>query len=228
MLHPTIDYPGVPVDHATITKNYDVLRDVAIPVRPHFGVIAVAPAQDGLIDSIPPSSFAGNLGNWRVTRGATVYLRVAVPGALLSIGDPHASQGDSELCGTAIECSLTGDFQLVLHKSTMIERGAPSGPGRLRWERAVVEQDQDVLHDRAGLEQRPPDRSPERDCVAMARVDSLVHGLPASLSARGRISVSGRNASSSASAVIRPRASTTSRMVVPLAWASAATEVAFL
>ncbi len=125
VLHPTIDYPGVPVDHATIVKDYDVLRDVEIPVRPHFGVIAVAPAQDGLIDSIPPSSFAGNLDNWRVTRGASVYLRVAVPGALLSIGDPHASQGDSELCGTAIECSLTGDFQLVLHKSTMIERGAP-------------------------------------------------------------------------------------------------------
>jgi hypothetical protein len=39
-----------------------------------------------------------------------------LPGALLSIGDPHASQGDSELCGTAIECSLTGDFQLVVHK----------------------------------------------------------------------------------------------------------------
>ncbi|NUO85698.1 MAG: AraC family transcriptional regulator, partial [Cupriavidus sp.] len=100
-------------------------RDIEIPIRPHFGVIAVAPAQDGLIDSIPPSSFAGNLDNWRVTRGASVYLKVAVPGALLSIGDPHASQGDSELCGTAIECSLTGDFQLVLHKSTMIERGAP-------------------------------------------------------------------------------------------------------
>jgi acetamidase/formamidase/AraC-like DNA-binding protein len=125
VLHRTIDYPGVPVDHATIVKDYDVLRDVEIPVRPHFGVIAVAPAQDGLIDSIPPSSFAGNLDNWRVTRGASVYLRVAVPGALLSIGDPHASQGDSELCGTAIECSLTGDFQLILHKSTMIERGAP-------------------------------------------------------------------------------------------------------
>lgn len=125
VLHPTIDYPGVPVDHDTIVKNHDVLRDIEIPIRPHFGVIAVAPAQDGLIDSIPPSSFAGNLDNWRVTRGASVYLKVAVPGALLSIGDPHASQGDSELCGTAIECSLTGDFQLILHKSTMIERGAP-------------------------------------------------------------------------------------------------------
>lgn len=125
VLHPTIDYPGVPVDHSTIVKNHEVLRDIEIPVRPHFGVIAVAPAQDGLIDSIPPSSFAGNLDNWRVTRGASVFLKVAVPGALFSIGDPHASQGDSELCGTAIECSLTGDFQLILHKSGEIDPGAP-------------------------------------------------------------------------------------------------------
>ena len=45
-----------------------------------------------------------------------MYYPVAVAGALLSVGDPHASQGDSELCGTAIECSLTGTFQLILHK----------------------------------------------------------------------------------------------------------------
>jgi len=44
-----------------------------------------------------------------------------VPGALFSAGDPHASQGDSELCGTAIECSLTGVFQLVLHKRAHLQ-----------------------------------------------------------------------------------------------------------
>ncbi|AKM29202.1 AraC family transcriptional regulator [Pandoraea faecigallinarum] len=125
VVHPTIDYPGVPVDHTRITKNFRTLKHVEIPLRPHFGVLAVAPAQDGLIDSIPPSSYAGNLDNWRVTRGASVFLKVAVPGALLSIGDPHASQGDAELGGTAIECSLTGNIQLVLHKKAAIEANAP-------------------------------------------------------------------------------------------------------
>jgi acetamidase/formamidase/AraC-like DNA-binding protein len=126
VMHPTIDYPGVPVDHSTVVENHDILKNVKIPVRPHFGVISVAPTQDGLIDSIPPSTFGGNLDNWRVTRGASVFLPVGVAGALLSIGDPHASQGDSELCGTAIECSLTGDFQLVLHKKESLG-GQPFG-----------------------------------------------------------------------------------------------------
>src|SRR5258706_3398610 len=49
-----------------------------------------------------------------------MYYPVAVPGALLSAGDSHAAQGDSELCGTAIECTLTGTFQLILHKKASL------------------------------------------------------------------------------------------------------------
>ncbi|MGK6320315.1 acetamidase/formamidase family protein [Sphingomonas sp. DT-204] len=114
-VHPRYDYPGVPVDPATIERNYDVLRNVEIPIRPHFGVIAVAPAHGGLVDSVPPAAFGGNLDNWRTGPGSSVYLPVQVPGALLSLGDPHASQGDSELCGTAIECSMTALIQVILH-----------------------------------------------------------------------------------------------------------------
>ncbi len=116
VVHRTIDYPGVPVDHALVEENHDILKDVRIPVRPHFGVIAVAPKEAEFVDSIPPGYFGGNIDNWRIGKGAVMYYPVAVPGALLSVGDPHASQGDSELCGTAIECSLTGTFQLILHK----------------------------------------------------------------------------------------------------------------
>jgi len=56
-----------------------------------------------------------------------MYYPVAVPGALLSAGDSHASQGDSELCGTAIECSLTGTFQLVLRKKATLAGSALEG-----------------------------------------------------------------------------------------------------
>lgn len=114
--HDTIDYPGVPVDHGTIDRRYGVLEKARVPIRPHFGVLAVAPGESGTVDSIPPSYFGGNLDNWRAGKGASLFLPVSVRGALFSVGDPHASQGDSELCGTAIECSLTGVFQFVLHK----------------------------------------------------------------------------------------------------------------
>lgn len=118
--HDTIDYPGIPVDHDTIVKNYGVLKNARIPVRPHFGVLAVAPEQDFNVDSVPPGYFGGNLDNWRAAKGSRLFLPVSVPGALFSVGDPHASQGDSELCGTAIECSLTGKFQLILHKKSAL------------------------------------------------------------------------------------------------------------
>ncbi len=120
VVHKTIDYPGVPVNHATVQENHGVLKNVRIPIRPHFGVLGLAPAEADMVDSIPPNYVGGNIDNWRIGKGATMYYPVAVPGALLSAGDSHASQGDSELCGTAIECSLTGTFQLVLHKKATL------------------------------------------------------------------------------------------------------------
>jgi acetamidase/formamidase len=120
VFHKTIDYPGVPVDHSTVQENHGILQNVRIPIRPHFGVMGVAPKEADFVDSIPPSYFGGNMDNWRVGKGATMYYPIAVPGGLFSIGDSHASQGDSEMCGTAIECSLTGTFQLVLHKKSAL------------------------------------------------------------------------------------------------------------
>lgn len=120
IVHATYDYPGVPVAADSIKRRHGVLDNIRIPLRPHFGVIAVAPREADFVDSVPPSYFGGNLDNWRIGKGATVYLPVAVPGALLSVGDPHATQGDGELSGTAIECSMTGTFQVILHKKTQL------------------------------------------------------------------------------------------------------------
>jgi acetamidase/formamidase len=97
-----------------------VLKNVRVPIRPHFGVMGLAPKEADMVDSIPPSYTGGNIDNWRIGKGATLYYPVSVPGALFSVGDPHASQGDSEMCGTAIECSLTGTFQLILHKKATL------------------------------------------------------------------------------------------------------------
>ncbi len=116
VVHPTIDYPGVPVDPETVTRNYDVLEGIEVPVRPHFGVIGLAPSEADIVDSVPPSYFGGNIDNWRIGAGATMYYPVAVAGGLLSLGDPHAAQGDSELAGTAIETSLTGTIRVHVHR----------------------------------------------------------------------------------------------------------------
>jgi acetamidase/formamidase len=127
VVHKTIDYPGVRVDHSTVKEQYGIMKNVRIPLRPHFGVIAVAPKEADIVDSIPPGYFGGNMDNWRVGKGATMYYPVSVPGALFSVGDPHAAQGDSELCGTAIECSLTGTFQLTLRKAKTLVGTALAG-----------------------------------------------------------------------------------------------------
>ena len=114
--HLTIDYPGVPVDQAAIERRV-ALEGIRIPARPHFGFIAVAPREAEIVDSIPPGYFGGNIDNWRAGKGAKIYLPVAVEGALLSIGDGHFAQGDGEINGTGLECSLTGDIRIRLHKA---------------------------------------------------------------------------------------------------------------
>jgi acetamidase/formamidase len=79
---------------------------ISIPLRPFPGVVGVAPDTDELLTTIPPRANGGNMDNKHLTAGTTVYLPVFVEGALLSIGDTHAAQGDGEVCGTAIEAPM--------------------------------------------------------------------------------------------------------------------------
>jgi acetamidase/formamidase len=99
---------------------------IEIPVKPFWGVIGVAPpANMGRVPSGPPNVFGGNLDNPDLGSGSTLYLPVHVPGALLSLGDGHAVQGYGEVSLSAVETSLKGEIQVVLHKGR-----------RLRWPRA--------------------------------------------------------------------------------------------
>ena len=105
------DLPGV-VSESDLAARQPFSRSVRVPVRPHFGVMGVAPAEAGRLSSIPPGEFGGNVDNWRVGPGATMCYPVAVPGANLYVGDPHFAQGDGEICGTAIEASLNATIQV--------------------------------------------------------------------------------------------------------------------
>lgn len=105
------DFPGKYQVPGTITRcpacdRQSALQGVRIPVRPHLGTAGVAPDRPGRISTVPPGKHGGNIDNWRIGAGATMYYPVQVEGALFSIGDPHISQGDGELSGTAIESSL--------------------------------------------------------------------------------------------------------------------------
>jgi acetamidase/formamidase len=90
---------------------------VRLKLAPFFGSIGVAPDPlVGRISSGPPGPHAGNLDNKELVAGSTLYLPVQVPGALLSMGDGHAMQGDGEVTLTALETSLRGTIQVTVRK----------------------------------------------------------------------------------------------------------------
>ncbi|MEO1056559.1 MAG: acetamidase/formamidase family protein [Actinomycetota bacterium] len=105
--------PGVISDPDPATREA-FTRPVEVPVRPHLGVIGVAPNTTDRVSSIPPSVFGGNVDNWRFGPGATVYYPIFTEGAGFYVGDPHFAQGDGEICGTAIEASLDVRLRLTV------------------------------------------------------------------------------------------------------------------
>ncbi len=86
---------------------------VDVPLRPFFGVMAVAPPpQWGTISTLPPRRNGGNMDNKELVAGTTLFLPIHVEGALFSVGDGHAAQGDGEVNVNAIETGLIGTFEL--------------------------------------------------------------------------------------------------------------------
>ncbi len=99
---------------------------IEIPLRPFFGSMGVAPPKEaGRWNSAPPWIHAGNLDNKELVAGTSLFIPVHVQGALFEIGDGHAAQGNGEVDITAIETSLKGKLQFIVHKGK-----------RLSWPRA--------------------------------------------------------------------------------------------
>ncbi len=92
---------------ASPEKPGEHMTRYTVPLRPMLGCVAASPnfaqAPPGSGDS---GSFGGNMDFNEIVEGATIYLPVRVPGALLYFGDGHAAQGDGELNGNALETSM--------------------------------------------------------------------------------------------------------------------------
>ncbi|MBA2481156.1 MAG: acetamidase/formamidase family protein [Planctomycetes bacterium] len=93
---------------------------IVIPLEPFCGEIGVAPPWEGATSTIPPGPHGGNIDTRHLTVGSTVYLPVFAPGALFSMGDGHAAQGDGEVCGTAIETPMRITVRLTVRKDLAI------------------------------------------------------------------------------------------------------------
>jgi acetamidase/formamidase len=101
-----------------------------VPLKPFTGTIGVAPAAPGQHSIVPPRRVGGNMDIRDLAAGTVLYLPVEVAGALFSVGDTHAAQGDGEVCGTAIESpmSVTLRFELLKGANLPGPRFTTAGP----------------------------------------------------------------------------------------------------
>jgi amidase len=87
-----------------------------LPLDPMHGTVGVAPALGEVRSSLTPGSWGGNMDTPEMRAGTTCYLGVNVPGAMLSLGDGHARQGEGETCGVAVETAMDTVFTVELLK----------------------------------------------------------------------------------------------------------------
>jgi len=104
-------------------------REGRVPLKPFAGTIGNAPAEPGLHSVVPPRRVGGNLDIRDLAAGTTLYLPVEVAGALFSVGDTHAAQGDGEVCGTAIESPMDVVLTLDLVKGAGLKTPRFTTPG---------------------------------------------------------------------------------------------------
>ncbi len=100
-----------------------------VPLKPMCGTIGVAPAEPGLHSIIPPRNVGGNMDIRDIAEGVELYLPVEVNGAIFSVGDTHAAQGDGEVCGTAIESPIDVALKFELIKEAKLRGPRYVTPG---------------------------------------------------------------------------------------------------
>lgn len=100
-----------------------------VPLKPFAGTIGNALAEPGSHSVVPPRRVGGNMDIRDLAAGTTLYLPVEVAGALFSVGDTHAAQGDGEVCGTAIESPMDVVLTVDLVKGANMKMPRFTTPG---------------------------------------------------------------------------------------------------
>ncbi len=109
------------IDRAERVVRYlaaDTPFTAALPLDPMHGTVGVAPALGEVRSALTPGDWGGNMDTPEMRAGVTCYLGVNVEGALMSLGDGHARQGEGETCGVAVECAMDTTFIVDLIPGT--------------------------------------------------------------------------------------------------------------
>lgn len=127
------DFPDPFLVHAnTRDGRVDLDFGVTLPAQPMVGTIGVALPDPGAHPLLPPGRHGGNMDVRQLVAGATVRLPVGVPGALLSVGDAHATMGDGEVCGTGVETQAQVRLAVRLEKDAAPRFPVLEVPARTR------------------------------------------------------------------------------------------------
>lgn len=104
-------------------KRAALCPGAGVPIAPFLGTMGNHTDEAGVFSPFPPHRGGGNLDNRHLVAGSTLLLPVWCEGALFSCGDPHAAQGDGEVCVSAIECGMRATLRFRVHKRPL---AAPS------------------------------------------------------------------------------------------------------
>jgi amidase len=105
---------------ATLLKEDTRLGSLTIPLAPMLGCFGVAPSEGQAISTATSAEHGGNMDYRGFIAGVSVYFPVFALGALLHVGDGHATQGDGEIVGTGTEISMEVQFTVHLIKGKRI------------------------------------------------------------------------------------------------------------
>ena len=97
----------------------ELVPGVRVPIAPFLGTMGTHPDEPATAEVFPPHKGAGNVDTRHLTVGSTLWLPVWCDGALFSCGDPHAAQGDGEVCVAAIECDMRASLRFGLEQRTI-------------------------------------------------------------------------------------------------------------